>query len=57
LLFIFWAVSYGIIVALNCYIGNLFVLHTQDLTIMCEKTAKFYSINIYLQKCFVHHNM
>ena len=47
----------GIIVALNCYVGNLFVLHTQDLTIMCEKTAKFYSINIYLQKCFVHHNM
>jgi len=51
------AVSYGIIVALNCYVGNLFVLHTQSLTIMCEKTAKFYSINIYLQKCFVHHNM
>jgi len=51
------AVSYGNIVALNCYVGNLFVLHTLYSTIMCEKTAKFYSSNIYLQKCFVHHNM
>ena len=31
------AVSYGIIVALNCYVGNLFALRTQNLTIMCEK--------------------